>query len=171
MTPAPNRRDRRSWWETYRRVGALSRRLGRLPKLSDGAPAVLVTWISNQRRATTLTSQQCVALESLPAWSWNPRQAAWIARAEELRLFIRATGRLPRVRDDGERALAHWYSRQHLAMQRRELPRHREVLLHYATRPLPTQAGPGPERGAAAVGDQPFAVDATAPDADSYPRS
>ena len=147
MKTEAGRPSRGDWWDTYRLVSALSRPLGRVPKLSDGAPAVVVNWLSNQRRATTLTSQQRAALESLPDWSWDPRQDAWIARAEELRLFIHAHGRFPRVRDKSEQALAHWYSRQRLALQRRELLPHREKLLHYATRPLLDPKGGSPFSG------------------------
>jgi len=109
-TNASSRRSR--WHRTYEEVRAIAEALGRTPRLSDGVQPALVNWLAGQRRATTLSDEQKRALEAIPGWSWNPRDDAWLARAEELRMFIAANGRLPRERESTESALAHWLSRQ-----------------------------------------------------------
>lgn len=133
-----SRRDRGPWWANYERVAAHAHALGRLPRLSDGVPADLVGWAAGQRRATSLTADQRAALAALPGWSDRPRADAWEERAEELRRFIAAEGRVPRVRGDvpGESALAHWYSRQRVAERRGLLSPERARLLAYSTRGL-----------------------------------
>ncbi len=133
---APHRPATPDWNRTYQLVAVLAHRLGRLPKISDGAPSAIVGWMANQRRATGLTVQQREALERLPGWSWDPRLDSWVARAEEVRLFVRVNGRLPRVRARAESALAHWYSRQCIARENGSLSPERTIMLEYALRGL-----------------------------------
>ncbi|SDT03694.1 helicase associated domain-containing protein [Microbacterium paraoxydans] len=133
-----SRRDRGPWWAAYERVAEHAYALGRLPRLSDGVPADVVGWAAGQRRATMLTADQKAALRALPGWSDRPRADAWEERAEELRRFIAAEGRLPRVRGTlpGESALAHWVSRQRVAEADGRLSPERVRLLAYATRSI-----------------------------------
>ncbi|WP_091232183.1 helicase associated domain-containing protein [Microbacterium sp. 3J1] len=131
-------RDRGPWWANYEKVAEQAHALGRLPRLSDGVPADIVGWASGQRRATTLTADQKVALAALPGWSERPRADAWEERADELRRFIATEGRAPRIRGalPGESALAHWFSRQRVAEAAGRLTAERARLLGYATRTL-----------------------------------
>ncbi|MGZ0712307.1 helicase associated domain-containing protein (plasmid) [Coraliomargarita sp. W4R53] len=134
--PNSSKRDLTQWWMRYHRVERIATQLGRLPRLSDGADPADVGWAANQRRATSLTPEQFAALAALPGWSNRPRADAWEARAEELRNFIAAHGRMPRVRGEveGESALAHWFSRQRLVDRAGELGHERSTALRYATR-------------------------------------
>jgi len=133
-----SKRDLTRWWARYERVAHHAHRLGRLPRLSDGVDPADVGWPASQRRATTLTPQQRDALESLPGWSYHPRDDAWDQRAEELRQFIALHARAPRVRGPipGESGLAHWYSRQRIADADGRLTPERALTLRYATRRL-----------------------------------
>lgn len=135
-SPRASRRDLTHWWARYRRVEQIANRLGRLPRLSDGIDPADVGWPANQRRATTLTAEQRTALEALPGWSPQPLADAWETRAEELRQFVAANGRVPRVRGDlpGESALAHWQSRQRTAERNGTLSDERRRILRYASR-------------------------------------
>jgi len=125
-----------AWRQKYDRVRPICERLGRTPRLSDGVPATLVNWLSGQRRATSLSNEQKRALQALPGWSWEPRQAAWMERADDLRAFIATHGRMPRERDPDESALAHWYSRQRVALREGRLSAERRAALEYAVRHL-----------------------------------
>lgn len=133
-----SRRHRGPWWAAYERVAEHAYALGRLPRLSDGVPADVVGWAAGQRRATMLTPDQKAALRALPGWSDRPRADAWEERAEQLRRFITAEGRAPRVRGTipGESALAHWHSRQRVAEADGRLSPERVRLLAYATRSI-----------------------------------
>jgi len=127
------------WKARYDRIAEVTALLGRLPRRSD--PNVNprdVAWIADQRRALNLTPAQSYALAQLPGWFEGTRDGAWYARAEELRAFIDLRGRRPRVRagDQEERALAHWYSRQHVALRRGELRVERASALIYVFRAL-----------------------------------
>lgn len=95
-------------------------------------------WVTNQRRALDSPSHRRVRLESLPGWSWDPRGDRWESRAESLRQFIAERGRTPRVRteDVDERALAHWYSRQRVALTEGRISDERARVLAYVTRQI-----------------------------------
>lgn len=123
------------WDDTYRDVLALALDLGRLPRLSDGVDPRLVNWPANQRRRHDLTARQRADLEGLPGWSWDPREDAWLNRADELRRFIETHGRRPRQRISAESALAHWLSEQMVAARAGRLSYDRRVALAYAMRP------------------------------------
>jgi len=136
-TQSPSRTAR--WWHRYTRVATISTQLGRLPRRSDPEIASAdIAWLANQRRTHHLTEEQRLALTALPGWSDNPRAEQWLTRAEELREFIHVNGRAPRVggRLPGESALAHWFSRQRVALRNGELSRARATALAYATRHL-----------------------------------
>lgn len=134
----PSKRDLTAWWARYYDVAHLASQLGRLPRLSDGVAPAHVSWPAAQRRATTLNAQQRAALAALPGWSNNPRNDAFEDRAEELRVFIATRARAPRVRgkEPGEVALAHWLSRQRVAMAEGRLTAERARVLSYVTRQL-----------------------------------
>lgn len=73
-------------------------------------------------------------LERVPGWTWEPRSDHFEARAEELRQFIRAEGRVPRRRTEvtHERVLALWLYRQNCAIATGGVGPEREALLAYA---------------------------------------
>lgn len=123
-----------SWETTYQTVQRLAQELGRLPRLSDGADPRTVNWIANQRRAVRLRNHQRAALECLPGWSWDPKQDAWLERAEQVRQFIATHGRTPRQRVPEESALAHWLSRQKVAHRKGQLSEERSQILEYVLR-------------------------------------
>lgn len=132
---------RRTVWEhTYAQIHPIATDLGRLPRLSDGVEPRLVNWIANQRRAQKLRPEQRALLEQLPGWSWDPKQDAWLERAEELRGFITTHGRPPREREATESALAHWLSRQLVADRNGRLSADRRTVLDYVLR---RRAAPG----------------------------
>jgi len=127
------------WKARYDRIAEVTALLGRLPRRSDpGISPRDVAWIADQRRALNLTPAQRYALAQLPGWFEGTRDGVWYARAEELRVFIDAHGRPPRVRAEmrEERALAHWYSRQRVALRRGELGAERTSALLYVVRAL-----------------------------------
>jgi hypothetical protein len=142
MTDKPSDSDNQvpstEWMRRYDTVRRLSKSQGRLPTRSSSPDLALVAWISNQRRAWNLTLEQQRLLSELPGWSWAPHQDRWEQRAEELRLFIATHGRAPRARAAhlDERSLAHWYSRQRIAVQRGDLNQERTAALAYAIRGL-----------------------------------
>jgi hypothetical protein len=135
----PNTQSRERWFARYERIAVITVNLGRLPRLSDGVRPADVSWVANQRRATTLSAEQKAALRALPGWSARPRDERWLDRAEELRTFIHTHKRAPRVRGaiPGETALAHWSSRQRVKMRDGTLSRARTNAYRYATRSLP----------------------------------
>ncbi|WP_441005406.1 helicase associated domain-containing protein [Microbacterium sp. CFBP 8790] len=123
-------RPPRQWMLRYTQLKKFTREHGQLPTRSQSSGS-LVSWVKNQRRSWTLTREQVRLLEQLPGWSWDPREDAWLRRAEEVRTFLQQHGRLPRARATHvrERSLAHWYSRQLRASQKGELSTEREVTL------------------------------------------
>lgn len=132
----PHNQDRERWFARYDRIAAIAAALGRLPRLSDGVRPADVSWVANQRRATTLSAEKEAALSALPGWSTRPRDERWLNRAEELRTFIQTHDRAPRVRSEvpGEAALAHWSSRQRVKMRDGTLGSARADVYRYATR-------------------------------------
>ncbi|UYK40055.1 hypothetical protein [Microbacterium terricola] len=125
------------WWIRYDAVALVAHELGRLPRLSDGVLPAMVSWLANQRRNVGLTPEKRAALEALPGWSWDPRDDAWIARAEDLQLFIQERGRAPRIRSEGEeRKLAYWHSQQRVALSDGRLRADRVAAFRYAIRGL-----------------------------------
>ncbi len=140
LSPTTRSSRHTRWWVRYDRVAAVATRLGRLPRRSDvGVLSADVAWLANQRRAHNLSPEQWDALAALPGWSEHSRSDHWLARADELRRFIRTQGRAPRVNGPlpGESALAHWFSRQRVALRDGRLSRSRTEALNYATRDLP----------------------------------
>ena len=134
--PRPPQSAPEHWKVRYRRIAELAARLGRLPRLSDKLDSTDVSWIANQKRSTTLTTEQQTALEQIAGWRTASRDGAWEERAEELRVFIKAHGRMPRIRGKNPResALAHWTSRQQVAQRDELLSAERIQALGYATR-------------------------------------
>jgi len=129
------------WAARYRRVAQLADTLGRLPRRSDdGVLPADVSWVADQRRATNLSTRQRWLLTLLPGWDEGTRDGRWFKRAEDLRQFAREHGRRPQVRTANkfERALAHWYSRQHTAAEKGRLSPERQEALSYALRDLPS---------------------------------
>jgi hypothetical protein len=81
----------------------------------------LVRWLRYQRVIEeSLSDFQAEVLESLPGWSWDPRQDAWDVRADQLERFLSDTGRWPSTRSThrNERGLGHWVARQRRATQK-----------------------------------------------------
>lgn len=113
---------------SYRRETAWLRRLNDLDDaLMTGAPldAKQMAWVKNQRRSDNLCALQMRLLEALPGWTWSPRDDAWVARAEELELFLLSSRHWPRIRSDDpvERRLAYWLGRQLRRMRQGKLSR------------------------------------------------
>jgi len=127
-----------AWWARFRRVAARAHELGRLPRRSDGGDLTDVSWLADQRRASALTPAQLRALETLPGWFEGTRDGRWVLRADELRSFVLANGRLPRKRSDDPRepALYDWHRRQEKAHTHGQLAHHRVTALAYALRAL-----------------------------------
>lgn len=135
------------WAARYDRVAAVAAQLGRLPRRSDrGIDPKDVGWIADQRRALNPTPAQEHALAQMPGWVEGTRDGAWYGRAEQLRSFIELHERRPRVRADvrEDRALAGWFSRQHVALLRGHLTDDRARALQYALRKLEGAAIDGP---------------------------
>ena len=128
------------WAKRFKRIAAIADELGRLPRRSDdGIDSADVAWIADQRRSTTLTTQQQRALAQLPGWTEGTRDGSWYERAEDLSAFVAQHQRMPRIRtaDGFERALAHWCSRQRVAARDGMLAPERAAALAYAMRGLP----------------------------------
>jgi len=129
-----------SWAMRYRRIARLADARRRVPRRSDeGVDPADVSWIADQKRAEGLSFRQRWLLALLPGWEESTRDGAWYKRAEDLRQFIATHERLPRVRttDAFERALAHWLSRQRVAVKENRLSRERADALAYALRSVP----------------------------------
>ncbi|MFS0732959.1 helicase associated domain-containing protein [Microbacterium sp. 1P10UB] len=128
------------WMQRYDQVRRFAQSAGRLPTQASTTDSALVTWMSNQRRSWNLSAEQQRLLAELPGWRWAPHEERWEERAEDLRMFVAAHGRPPRVRavHARERSLGQWYSRQRLAHQRGELNPRRAVAFSYAIRGLTT---------------------------------
>lgn len=138
-THRPTLKRETAWQARFSALEKLTQELGRLPRSDQESDPDLLAWISNQRRSLTMAESHREQLESLPDWDWEPRASAWEYRAEQLRTFIAANKRAPRVRssDAAERALAHWHSRQRVAYDAGTLTPARALAFEYVTRLLP----------------------------------
>jgi len=113
-------------------AGRLPHQNSRLPQVDiDREEWALTDWLRYRQGRAVDTGRLCDyqmrRLACIPGYRQHPRQAAWDARLDEYRLFIRAHRRAPRYRnaDEAEKSLARWVVLQRGAYRAGTMPEHR----------------------------------------------
>jgi hypothetical protein len=122
------------WQDSYIELKLFVKKKGHA-KLSqcsnDPAEKQPALWVNRQRmayRQKNLTEEKIKALESLPEWSWDPREDNWQRMYAEFQVFVRENGHAKpnqRSANLSERQLALWMKRQHLCYRRKNLSKER----------------------------------------------
>ena len=133
----------RFWRQRVAELREAVERLGRFPEAGDfidggalGGHTGLQAWIRNQRRRD-LDDDQIATLNSIPGFSWTPRDDAWEQRLHDYRTWALTHDRFPRYRSDDsiERRLADWITRQRRHLKRGLLPHRQAMMLRHLMPP------------------------------------
>ena len=121
------------WKERYERLCRFARRKGHT-SLSSHCDALLSQWVSVQRTRYAkgkLSATRVVALESVPAWEWDPGEARWMKYFGALEKFVSREGhaRVPQAHREGTVLLGGWVLRQRQAFQADDLSHDRAMRL------------------------------------------
>ncbi len=116
--------DAAAWREKLEALRAFTAAHGKLPRRHH--PSGLGDWVHNQRQDKAamdagkgavarrgMTPQRKAALEAVPGWACEPRDAAWGERLAELEAHVRARTALPT--QGNASGLGKWISRQRQA--------------------------------------------------------
>jgi len=112
------------WLDKLEIVINFYHKMGRLPKLTaEGEEHRLAIWMNNQRSAkrcldegkpcnNKMTPERIAILESMSWWIWDPYEAAWQEKFEELVDYVDRTGEIPPV---SHPTLGYWVDNQRMA--------------------------------------------------------
>lgn len=126
------------WIRTVRSLEEFVSREGRLPRENNRLPREqisteekqLAEWVRYQRRPATRADHcryQSRRLESIPGFSWGPRDDQWNTQFTAFAQFVAGYHHAPRYRSEdlAERASAAWAAKQRHLLRLGKLPKDR----------------------------------------------